>query len=278
MTMTMKLKALQTIFISTAMLLYFSACLREEEFEPELSPETFDFATFILDLDLPNELVAKTGNDDHAKFVYEEWSEVKEQVMIWNENIAGILYEMDSSSLVNRIENMGIDWLPINAESEDTEGFNWKTSAYQAKFFQGNGLVEVGVDVDNRYINWYSASYWYAYTDVYGIQQSLDRKRGAVFYAKHWEGEIEYNIEFMISWELIDDKLVYTTTWYRERDPWRDEPEDLNWELNLNGSGILTNKDDCSDRYFWNKEGNGVFENNQYRLGAGDCKIEIVTW
>lgn len=246
-----------------------------DEIEPELIPETFDYAPFILDMNLPDELLAKTESNVHAKFVSNEWTSVKNQVMTLNEMIARILYEIDISSVLDSSKN----WLPMNAESKDSGGFQWKTEEYMAKFYHGEAWVtEVGVDETNRYVNWYYGdSDWEG--SMLGIQQSLDRKSGFMF-VDGWgsdRGGIIHNYQ-KTSWELQHDKLIYTIIWSREYRGIEEFNIIWNGELSANGSGILTNNESCPDTYFWDAEGNGVYESRDVVGTQGDCLIEIVEW
>lgn len=247
------------------------------EIELELTPEVFYYAPDILDLNLPNELLEKTAIDDHAKFVSDNWSDFQNQVMFTNESIARILYEIDIATVLDTTIWPGSStWLPINAESKDLNGFLWKTSNYDAKFYRGEAdVTEVGVDDNNRYINWY-----YLNGDlVGGIEQTLDGESGFGF-SEYWHGDRGGPIHDYrkTSWESQDDKLIYKITQSREYRNFEEFNIIWSGELRTNGSGFLFNNDDCVDRYLWDEEGNGVYEKREMNRSQDDCTLEIVEW
>lgn len=273
----MTTKKLYTCIICFLLLTFFTAC-ENDEIKLESEPTTFDYGSVILDLDLPNALVAKTDENAHAKFVFKQWSEVQREVMTQNDLIDSIRYEIQISAVMDTTNWLGADWLPLYAESKDSDGFIWTTNNYQAKYFQAQaerGLVEVGLDDESQFIIWYTykIDFWGggAHLDIMEVKQSLDGKNGSMINRRLIDGE--YSTDHSTTWGFDGNQLQYTAM----------TPDSLFlWKLYSNGKGILEDMNDCSDRYFWDELGNGVYEKKEigkYFVEPFErCDLEIVRW
>ncbi|MFY0606185.1 MAG: hypothetical protein JXR10_05690 [Cyclobacteriaceae bacterium] len=273
-------------------LILFTAC----EFEiiiKELKPQTYKYGSVFLDNSIPSHLILKSETNEHAKHVYDRLVEVQNRFVEWNTSIDSILYEIEILSVLDPTNSMGVDWLPYNAESKGNDHYIWRSPDYQAKFYQSivtrGGLVEMGLDNDYQYIYWYKIEGSYGGGNgplmaVTELRQSLDSTSGSIVIRHSIEGK--YCTQDSTVWELSNNKLTYSFLGPDQCAlnvgiPGLNKPHNnqaLTFDLGIKGNGLLNYLDDCADRYFWDKDGNGVYEQRIIKRVNDRCDLEITRW
>ncbi len=265
-------------------LMLFAACeIDNLQPEKETEPATFEYGNAILEMSLPDNLLLKSDTNEHAKFVLDQWAEMQNRIVEWNESIDTILYEIELSTVLDASNSMGSDWLPIKASSKEVDGYRWNDPHYQAQFYQSltpsRGIVEVGLDKENHYIIWYERDNYCCSGQkfvVTELKQSLDGSMGSI--TLRWLVDAEYSDRHITEWEINNSKLKYSFL-RSDLGVSNRRTGSFKFELSSMGNGVLTFLDSCSDRYFWTEAGDGVYEKREFGFFGQSCQTpEITRW